>query len=101
MLKTSLHKHLPALKEIFLRHQVSKAFLFGSIAKNTNHSKSDVDFLVRFKDGLDYEAYSENYFKLLYSLQDLLQKDVDIVAEETLSNPYLIQSINKSKIEIL
>jgi predicted nucleotidyltransferase len=38
---------------------------------------------------------------LMYALQDLLNKNVDLVAEETITNPYLLQSINKDKISIL
>ena len=101
MQQTFLQTQFPTLRQIFLEHQVSKAFLFGSMAKNAGNEESDVDFLVKFKDGLDYEAYSDNYFNLLHTLQHLLQKSVDLLAEETLSNPYLIQSINESKIEIL
>jgi predicted nucleotidyltransferase len=62
---------------------------------------SDVDFLVCFEPGLDYETYANNYFNLIYALQDLLQKNVDLVAEETLSNPYLIEDINMHKFAIL
>ncbi|SEM22232.1 hypothetical protein SAMN05216436_102277 [bacterium A37T11] len=43
----------------------------------------------------------DNYFKLLYALQDLLQKNVDLVAEETVTNPFLLESINRQKILVL
>ncbi len=92
---------LPEIKTLLRSCGVEKAYLFGSAAKETNNDKSDIDFLISFKKDLDYEAYGNNYFKLLYSLQDLLKKDVDLVAEETLSNPYLMESINQSKIQLL
>lgn len=100
-MEPSIIKRFPQLKQVFINHKVKHAYLFGSVAKQTNSQKSDVDFLIRFKDGLDYETYTDNYFQLITALELLLQKEVDIVAEETLSNPYLIQSINQSKIQIL
>jgi predicted nucleotidyltransferase len=92
---------LPEIKSLLKKYGVESAYLFGSAAKQTQHRGSDVDFLIRFKKDLDYETYGNNYFGLLYSLQALLKKDVELVAEETLSNPYLIQSINESKIQLL
>ena len=62
---------------------------------------SDVDFVITFNEGLDYKTYGDNYFNLLYALQTLLHREVDIVAEETLTNPYLIQNINDQKLLVL
>ncbi|WP_366788854.1 HepT-like ribonuclease domain-containing protein, partial [uncultured Flavobacterium sp.] len=45
---------------------------------------------------MDYETYSDNYFSLLHELQELLKKEVDLVAEKTLKNPYLIESIEQN-----
>ena len=96
-----INSQFSLLKEIFLQHNVSKAFLFGSYAKNIATENSDIDFLVKFNEGLDYETYSNNYFNLINILEKKLNKNVDLVAEETLSNPYLIQSINENKIQIV
>jgi predicted nucleotidyltransferase len=38
---------------------------------------------------------------LAHSLEDLLKRDVELVAEETLSNPYLIQNIDNHKVQII
>jgi uncharacterized protein len=96
-----LAKYQPALVALFHKYAIEKASLFGSNAKNEAGINSDVDFLISFKKNLDYESYANNYFALLYELQTLLNCEVDLVAEETLTNPYLLKSINQSKIEIL
>jgi hypothetical protein len=57
--------------------------------------------LIRFNDKINFIEYSDNYFRIINSLQELLKKDVDIVAEETISNKYLKQSIDAEKIQIL
>lgn len=82
-------------------HGVIKAYLFGSAAIDSMSDSSDVDFMVTFNPNLNYTDYGNNYFQLMYALQKLLNKDVDIVAEETITNPYLLQTINSQKIAVL
>lgn len=65
----------------------------GKIRKNKNI------FLILLKN-IDPIEYGDNYFKILYALQKLLQRDVDLVAEETLTNPYFIKVMNKTKTTI-
>jgi uncharacterized protein len=96
-----IKKKLPQIKKIFTKYGAVSAFLFGSAATNKSNENSDVDFLYAFPENLNYETYSDNYFNILHELQDLLKKQVDLVAEKTLKNPYLIESINESKIQLL
>jgi len=93
--------NLSEIREILLNHGVINAYVFGSAATDKMHNNSDVDFMVSFSTDFDYETYGNNYFKLLYALQDLLHKEVDLVAEETITNPYLLQKINNQKIAVL
>ena len=95
-----LQPYLNDIRSLMRRYDVSDAYVFGSAAKGTMHSDSDVDFLVSFAPGLDYERYDDNYFGLLYGLQELLHKNVDIVASETVKNPYFLQSINETKVSL-
>ncbi|MFP5043110.1 nucleotidyltransferase family protein [Parasediminibacterium sp. JCM 36343] len=94
-------QHLEEIKKLFLHYGAESAYLFGSAAKDTATEKSDIDFLFSFPANLDYETYANNYFSLAHSLESLLNKRVDLVAEKTLQNPYLIESINESKIQLL
>jgi uncharacterized protein len=100
-MEKDVEKKLPQIKQLFIKYSVKRAFLFGSAATGKSNCNSDVDFLYAFSEDLDYEIYATNYFKLLYELEDLLEKQVDLVAEKTLKNPYLIESINESKIQLL
>ncbi len=77
-------------------HEVEKLYLFGS-ATNSNFSEtSDIDFLVKFKP-FDLKKYFINYLDLKEKLYLLLNRNIDLVEEQTLKNPYLIKSINKNK----
>lgn len=96
-----VESNLSEIKDVMRTYGVVRAYLFGSAAVGNMSEDSDVDFVVSFNPDLSYTAYGENYFQLIYALQNLLKKDVDIVAEETITNPYLLQSINSQKIAVL
>ena len=59
-------------------------------------SKSDIDFLVSFEK-LAIEDYAENYFLLAENLKKILKKDIDLVTINSLSNPFFIETVEKSK----
>jgi hypothetical protein len=96
-----VEQNLPEIKSLFIKHGAVKAYLFGSAATGKTNGESDIDFLFSFSSDMDYETYADNYFSLANSLEKLLKKSVDLVAEKTLNNPYLIESINESKIQLL
>lgn len=100
-MEKSVEKNLPKIKELFTKYGVKRAFLFGSATTDKFNEESDIDFLYTFSDELNYEIYGENYFNLLNDLEKLLNKQVDLVAEKTLKNPYLIESINETKIQLI
>ena len=100
-MEKNIEKNLPEIKALFTKYGVKNAYLFGSAATNKSTKNSDVDFLYTFHENLDYETYASNYFELLDELESLLKKNVDLVAEKTLKNPYLIESINQSKIQLV
>ena len=80
---------------------VNRAFAFGSAVKGPMREDSDVDFVISFPESVDYETYANNYFALAHALEDLLKKNVDLVTEKTLKNPFLLESINSHKVQLL
>ena len=96
-----IESNLPEIKDLMRSDGVVKAYLFGSAAVGDMHDGSDVDFMIKFNPDLSYTDYGNNYFQLIYALQKLLKKNVEIVAEETITNPYLLQTINSQKIAVL
>ncbi len=100
-MESKIENNLTQIKHLFSKYGAKNVFLFGSAATNKFNKNSDVDFLYSFPEDLDYETYANNYFGLLYELQELLKTEVDLVAEKTLRNPYLIESINENKIQLL
>lgn len=72
-----LTEHKPHLSE---RYHVTQLALFGSVARGAADAYSDVDVLVAF----DGPATSERYFGVLFYLEDLLGRPVDLVTEKAL-----------------
>lgn len=94
-------QNLPQIKQLMQQYGVIKAYAFGSAVKGTMTDNSDVDFIISFPEDMHFTTYADNYFALGHALEKLLKKNVDLVAEETLQNPYLIQSIDSHKMQLL
>lgn len=81
------------------KHKVNKLFVFGSILTNRFNDKSDVDLLVAF-DKSEVSDYFNNYFDLKYSLEELLGREIDLLEEQTIKNPYLKKNVDATKMLI-
>jgi uncharacterized protein len=77
--------------------KIQRMNVFGSVVSDKFDKNSDIDFLIAFYDNISIEEYTENYFELHYKLREIFNREIDIVTEKTLSNPYFINSINNSK----
>jgi len=92
-----IEKNKNQLTEYCKRFHVSKMFVFGSVTGNKFKKDSDIDLLISFSDNLPLLDYADNFFDLRDSLVALFDRKVDLLTEISLSNPYLIESINESK----
>ncbi len=88
--------HKERLTDLCERYHVDQLYLFGSALGLNFTSESDIDFLVKFKP-IDLAGYFENYMNLKQELELLFDRRIDLLEEQTLKNPVLIKSINKSK----
>ncbi len=91
-----LNLHIEELRRLCKKHEVVSLYLFGSATGKSFSENSDIDFLVSFAP-IDLHNYFSNYMSLKDSLQKLFNRPVDLVEQQTLKNPVLINSINKTK----
>lgn len=84
------------LKRLCMLYNVERMYLFGSALTPNFNEKSDVDLLVKFKP-IELSLYFDNYISLKEKLQSLFGREIDLLEEQTLKNPILIKSIEKSK----
>ena len=92
-----LNEHIDELKQLCKLLKIKRMYAFGSVVSDNLSNDSDIDFLISFIDGLSVEEYTENYFSLYYKLRDIFNRNIDLVTERNLSNPYFIESVNESK----
>jgi uncharacterized protein len=86
-----------ALEALCRRFQVRRLELFGSAAEGTfDPQSSDLDFIVEFDDR-PANGYADTYFGLAEALKDLFHRDVDLVVLSAVKNPYLRESIERSR----
>lgn len=91
-----LDRHTKRIAKICEEHRVKSLYVFGSLARNELSPDSDIDFLVDFKP-MEVIDYGENYFQLCESLENLLDRKVDLMTVNSLKNPYLKHSIKRDQ----
>jgi len=94
-----IQNNIKLIQHILQRHNVKRAFVFGSVCTDNFNDKSDVDIIIAFQKRY-FDNYVDNYLSLESELSKLLHRNIDIVTEETIQNPYFIQSINQTKTPI-
>ncbi len=93
---------IPEIKEVCKRMQLQSLYLFGSGTNEKSFTQeSDLDFLFQFKkDELGLPVSGYDYFDLMFDLEKITGKKVDLVAEEKVRNKYFLSKINGEKIKI-
>ncbi len=84
------------IQELCRMHHVRSLFAFGSVCTDQFNENSDIDLLISFKP-MDYGDYADTFFTLADKFENLFQRPVDLITEKSLSNPYFIDSINRTK----
>jgi predicted nucleotidyltransferase len=57
---------------LFQKHKIKNAFLFGSVLSNHFDDQSDIDLLISFKP-MDYGDYVDTYFDLAEKFENLFK----------------------------
>ncbi|MBE0638198.1 MAG: nucleotidyltransferase domain-containing protein [Bacteroidales bacterium] len=92
-------KNIPVIHQLCDAHHVKELFAFGSVCTDQFTSTSDIDLLVAFKP-LGFEDYSDNYFELAEKLEQALNRPIDLITDKSLSNPYFIKSLERTKTKL-
>ena len=91
-----LNEYSAVIGQLCQRHRVKTLYAFGSVLTEDFGEKSDVDLVVDFGP-IAVDDYADNYFDLKFSLQDVLQRPVDLLEEQALHNPYFRRVIQQQK----
>jgi uncharacterized protein len=93
---TVLDKHIDDINKLCTTYKVKQLYAFGSVLTNKFNTDSDIDLIVDFEP-IDLIQYADNYYDLKFSLEDVLQKPVDLLEEKAIKNPYFREVVNKQR----
>lgn len=91
-----LDNYINDIKDLCLINKVKTLYVFGSVLTNNFTEKSDIDLVVDI-DAEDPMEYADFYFNLKFSLQDLLKRQIDLLENKAIRNPYIKENIERSK----
>jgi predicted nucleotidyltransferase len=87
-----------ALSQIFHRtEEVRSAYLFGSVAEGVSNPRSDLDIAVRLEPELGAEEKHRIRMDLIAELEDLHERQVDVVVLNDASLKMIYQVFNHGK----
>jgi hypothetical protein len=94
-----IDQHLDLLRRACLRHSVARLEVFGSAAETARFDpdRSDIDFIVSFLPGTDLGPWLAEYFALRDELAELLGRQVELVMESALRNPFFQREANRTR----
>ena len=84
------------ITELCKTHKVKSLYAFGSVLTEKFNNESDIDLIVDFQQ-LDVLDYGDNYYDLKFSLESMLKRNIDLLEQKAIKNPYFIKTINKNK----
>jgi predicted nucleotidyltransferase len=85
---------LQKIKSICHKEPIEYLGLFGSMARNEQTTKSDIDLLVRYKNA--FRLSISDHIKIEEQFKNTLNRDVDLVTEKSLKDrlkPYIYKDL--------
>ena len=93
--------HLDEVRALCEKYHVKRLTLFGSAVKGTfDPETSDLDFAVEFLPATPPGGLHGPYFSLLRDLQELLERNIDLVDRGRIENPYFLQVLELTQHDV-
>lgn len=91
-----LDNYIIDIQRLCKNHKVKKLYAFGSVLGDTFSETSDIDLIVDFEN-IDVSKYADNYFDLKFSLENILNRQIDLLEEKAIRNPYFKKAISQKR----
>jgi len=89
--------HIGQIKNLCDQHSVRSLFAFGSVTNDRFKAESDIDLVVDI-DAPNPLEYTDHYFELRFRLEQILQRDIDLLEQKAIRNLFLKQEIDRTKV---
>jgi hypothetical protein len=91
-----IQAHKAELQALCRTYGVERLDLFGSATSEAfDAASSDLDVIVRFAD--TSPGYADRYLDFAEALEELFEREVDLVTERSISNPYFRKSVDATR----
>lgn len=94
-----INQHIDLINKICDLNHVKSLFVFGSLVRNELKPGSDIDLIVEI-DESNPLTYADYYFDLKEGLEKILKRPIDLLEEKTITNQFLRQEIDRTKVKI-
>jgi predicted nucleotidyltransferase len=91
-----LEKYIGEIRSLCEKNKVRNLYVFGSVLTDRFNDNSDIDLIVDI-DTNDPLDYADSYFNLKFALEELLNRQIDLLENKAIKNPYLRENIDNSK----
>ncbi|OWP85150.1 nucleotidyltransferase [Flavobacterium davisii] len=91
-----LESHTTEIFNLCKAHKVKTLYAFGSVLTDKFNTESDIDLVVDFLP-LDVLDYGDNYYDFKFSLENTFKRNVDLLEEKAIKNPYFLKTLNQHK----
>jgi len=88
-------QHQESINLLCQKYGIARFEIFGSALREDFNADSDVDCLINFVE--NGGNHFERYFDFKYELEKLFGRNVDLVVEKAIRNPYFRQETNETK----
>ncbi len=92
-----ISSNIEIIGTFFKKYKVEKAYVFGSALTDNFNEDSDLDFLVKFEKGIEPLDKGELWWDLHDTLRNFFNREIDIVTERSLKNPYFIKELEETR----
>lgn len=91
--------NIEKINSVCKKYGVKYLYVFGSAVNGKFNAESDVDFMVdyyRNEEGLSDQGF--DYFDLMFALEEITGRKIDLVVYEAVKNPYFKQKMDEQKV---
>jgi len=86
------------LADLCRRFHVRRLYVFGSAADDRfEPERSDLDFLVQMERREPTGSYADRFLDFAEALEQLFERRVDLVSEESIRNPYFRREVEATR----
>ncbi len=101
MINSEIMNDLPQILGILKNNHVSRAYLFGSVLTDKFNGKSDIDIIVNIDESLGVNEYADCWWNIQFGLEDMLKREIDLISEDCIKNPYFKKEVDETREAIL